>query len=173
MRMFIALCFSSTALQKIHHIQKELLRHGVQGRFSPVENLHLTLAFLGNQKDLSSVDNAIKTMETDAEPFLLKGDSISTFSFSRSSTIVLTPQKNKSLEVLVRDLRASLKKNHIYFDPKPFLSHITLVRQAVLQSLPELDLNDLQEEITSFCLMSSELKPGKNPVYTILKRYPL
>ena len=63
MRLFIALPAPEHVRQALEETQAALKKAGVRGRFTPPENLHLTLAFLGNVADPAPAIEA-----TDAEP---------------------------------------------------------------------------------------------------------
>ena len=52
MRLFIAIMLPEEAGKKILKFADALKRKGVTGRFVPLENLHLTLAFIGEYNDL-------------------------------------------------------------------------------------------------------------------------
>jgi len=47
MRLFVALKLSEPVLDRLSKTTRELKTHAVSGRFSHRENLHLTLAFIG------------------------------------------------------------------------------------------------------------------------------
>ena len=47
MRLFIAIRFDNKILDALTRYREELKKLGVTGRFTPRENLHLTLAFIG------------------------------------------------------------------------------------------------------------------------------
>ena len=51
MRLFIAINFDENMLDALTEIQDDLRRCGVKGHYTPRENLHMTLAFLGENDD--------------------------------------------------------------------------------------------------------------------------
>ena len=51
MRLFIAIDFDKNMRKALKMIQEDMRSFGLQGRFSPIENLHLTLAFVGEYSD--------------------------------------------------------------------------------------------------------------------------
>ena len=59
MRLFIAIQFSPEILDALVGVQSELKSFDVRGRYSPPENLHLTLAFIGEYGD---PDRVLETM---------------------------------------------------------------------------------------------------------------
>ena len=69
MRLFIAVRFSNHIQKSLQQTMADLRRQGVRGNFSRVENLHLTLAFLGEVQDPEPVCEAINAAA--AAPFSL------------------------------------------------------------------------------------------------------
>ena len=47
MRLFVAIEFESDIIESLKRVQSDLKRCGLKGRFTKEENLHLTLAFIG------------------------------------------------------------------------------------------------------------------------------
>jgi len=60
MRLFIAINFSSETKKQLMALCDELRKTSIQGRFSLQENLHLTLAFIGeySSKQVSTINLA-------------------------------------------------------------------------------------------------------------------
>ena len=50
MRLFIAIPFSEEFKGELIRVQNEMRANGVRGNFSRAENLHVTVAFLGEVK---------------------------------------------------------------------------------------------------------------------------
>ena len=59
MRLFIAIRLSDDMRHALIRAQNELYDRGVRGRFTAEENLHLTLAFLGEVPDAEPVLDAL------------------------------------------------------------------------------------------------------------------
>ena len=51
MRLFIAITFTEDMLDALSEIQDDLRRSDVRGSYTPRENLHMTLAFIGEYDD--------------------------------------------------------------------------------------------------------------------------
>lgn len=51
MRLFIALRFDEDTVDKLLRLQEEMRDGGIEGRFAPRENIHLTLLFIGEYKN--------------------------------------------------------------------------------------------------------------------------
>ena len=59
MRLFIAIEFDEEILQALTNLQSEWKVLGVRGNFTPVQNLHLTLAFIGEYGNPNAVLEAM------------------------------------------------------------------------------------------------------------------
>lgn len=80
MRMFIALCFDRQVRRQIRDVQKRLGALARRGALTPEENLHLTLAFLGEVPEarLGAVQEAMEAV--DMVPLTLTFDRLGRFS---------------------------------------------------------------------------------------------
>ncbi|MBQ6297630.1 MAG: RNA 2',3'-cyclic phosphodiesterase [Selenomonadaceae bacterium] len=152
MRLFIAIEFDEEILQALTKLQSDWKVLGVCGNFTPVQNLHLTLAFIGeygNPNFISEVMNSVPF-----KSFSINLDGIGTFRDIFWAGIAA----NDELSNYVRRLRRALAENNIPYDRKKFSPHITLVRRAEFnRSIEELLKNppNGEMEVKSVSLMSS------------------
>ena len=152
MRLFIAIEFDEEILQALTKLQSEWKVSGVRGNFTPVQNLHLTLAFIGEYGNPNAVLEAMNSISFD--PFSINLDGIGTFRDIYWAGIAA----NDALSNYVRRLRRALAENNIPYDRKRFSPHITLVRRAEFnRSIEELLKNppNGEMEVKSVVLMSS------------------
>ena len=70
MRLFIAIQPDKEFRSALRAVQNELRRRGVEGNYTRVENLHLTLAFIGEYPDPNAVLEAMEKVSFD--PFTLR-----------------------------------------------------------------------------------------------------
>ena len=63
MRLFVAIQLSDEMKTSLTGMMHELKKAGVKGSFVPTNNLHLTLAFIGETKDTPLVKDALKTVQ--------------------------------------------------------------------------------------------------------------
>lgn len=79
MRLFIAINFNNDTLSQLFALRDELQSKSERGRFSLPENLHLTLAFLGecDGKQTAAVKSVIDAVSF--EPFDISVDSVGRF----------------------------------------------------------------------------------------------
>lgn len=124
MRLFIAIRLSDEMTSELCRIQQKMRNLGITGRYSPPDNLHLTLAFIGDHDDPEIVMNAIS--EAVFTPFEICLGRNGCFGNICWTGIC----RNARLVRLVKDIRGTLRRNGIPFDGKDFRPHITLLRKA-------------------------------------------
>lgn len=157
MRLFIAIEFNEEILQALTNLQSEWKVLGLRGNITPVENLHLTLAFIGEYGNPTAVLEAMNSVPFSA--FNVRLDGIGNFRDIYWAGIA----ENVALANYVRRLRKALAEHDVPFDRKKFSPHITLVRRAEFNgSMEELLKNPPsgEMEVKTVSLMSSTR--GKN-----------
>ncbi len=164
MRLFIAIELSGPLRDLVQDIQRDCRRQGVDGSFSPRENLHLTLAFIGEHPDPGAVLEAMEGVSF--EPFEITMDRTGRFDgvwwagFSKSA----------ALEALARRLRRSLAAAGVPFDAKKFRAHVTFLRRPVTARedvLPELELSPRSMTVDRIVLMRSD-RGKRGMIYTVI-----
>ena len=70
MRLFIAILLDKNVRDGLRGMQNELRRRGVEGNYTRAENLHLTLAFIGEYPNPDAVLDAMALARF--EPFALR-----------------------------------------------------------------------------------------------------
>lgn len=126
MRLFIAINFDEETKKNILSVQGHLKEKG-RGRFTSPQNLHLTLAFLGDV-DEGDVPKVMAAMDEVNVPALgLSFDRIGCFRRDEELWWIGL-KETPELMRLQRDLIASLRAAGLRPDVKPFRPHITLAR---------------------------------------------
>ena len=157
LRLFFALRPDEGVRAQLAHWSREL--HAVcGGRPTREENLHLTLAFLGNVEDarVAEVERAadevaprVLTLVLD-RPGYWKHNRIA---WAGASTVPA------GLDAFVAELRSALARSYIGFDPKGFVSHVTLLRDArEPKAMPA--LAPIEWRLAGFALVQSVSSPG-------------
>ena len=77
MRLFIAVNLSPEMKNALTDAQRTMYDRGVRGRFTPEENLHLTLAFIGEYPSADAVMDALSTVTF--TPFEIRLDGVGRF----------------------------------------------------------------------------------------------
>ena len=129
MRLFIAIRLDRHIRDGLESIQLYLRDNGIKGNFTKIENLHLTLAFIGEYPDPEYVLDAMRQISF--QPFELALDGFGAFG---DLYWVGIRADNQKLENCVKRLRRTLSENAIPFDRKKFVPHITLIRRACFDS---------------------------------------
>jgi 2'-5' RNA ligase len=120
------------------------------GRAMPVENIHLTLAFLGEADPAKA---AIPAGRIHAKPFAFPVDH---GGYWRHNKIVWAGprQMPRELGELAASLQTELVKEGFSLEKRPFAAHVTLVRKAKpVSSLP--DLPRVDWPVREFALVQS------------------
>ena len=122
MRLFIAIQLDDAMRGALIDMQREMRRQNVQGNYAPPENLHLTLAFIGDYPD----PEAVLEVLPDFAPIELRLSGVGAFGDLWWAGLA----RSDALDDYVRRLRRALADAAIPFDRKRFSPHITLVRRA-------------------------------------------
>ncbi len=123
MRLFVAIELSEEMKKGLLDVQGQFRRLGVQGNYTRPENLHLTLAFIGEYPEPDKVLEAMASLSFYPMELRLRGLG----SFGELWWAGL--EERGDLSRLVSQLRRALAQAGIPFDKKKFLPHITLVRK--------------------------------------------
>lgn len=172
MRCFISLEIPEGALKKIKEIQEKLPEF--IGKKTELDNLHLTLKFIG-EIDEDKVEEVKKRLnEMKFEKFEVEIDSIGFFSekFIRIIWLHLV-----NCDKLQKEIDEKLS---LIFEPEQrFMSHLTIARvkkvdnkKEFLEQLKNLKIPKIKFLVEEFSLIKSELFE-KGPEYTVLGNYKL
>ena len=148
MRLFISIQLNDEMKHALRRIQHAMQSQGVQGNFTREENLHLTLAFIGEYPDPEDVLDVMEQIEF--EPFDIRLDGVGSFgslwwagidSVGEDEFEIDAEQGdsdtqgcNDALKALAKHLRRGLADAGIPFDRKKFSPHITLVRKPQMRN---------------------------------------
>ena len=167
MRLFIAISLEGAIKDSLLHLQEYWYQLGVRGHFVPSENLHLTLAFIGEYGNPDDVMDAVSTVSF--QPFTIQLNGAGNFHDAYWAGI--TP--NESLSGCVRKIHHALAERDIPYDRKKFAPHITLIRKGespfsmdkLLENLPTSTM-----DVSEISLMRSDR--GKNGmIYTPISNF--
>jgi 2'-5' RNA ligase len=158
MRLFIAINFNVDTRKRLIALREELRGKAVRGNFSRDENLHLTLAFIGevSPKMLDKIKAIMDTVTF--EPFGVAIDHFGTF--SRGTLWWAGLREDKPLMLLQRETEHKLALCGFEMDSRDYHPHITLGREVVTDARPW-EIESFGEAVDSFELMQSERVGGK------------
>ena len=175
MRVFIAIRFTQAFKEPIFEAQDALRDNGVRGNFTLPENLHLTLAFIGETDRVNDIKAAVK--EVVFEPFEIKTGRLGCFNGrskviwlgidgEKKLVIWLGIDGEKKLKAITAELRKNLDIRGIDYAKGRFQPHITLVRQPSDMPL-DIDIESANMTVKEISVMKSERISGRL-VYTAL-----
>lgn len=167
-RLFLALWPDDATRDGLNRTGKWLHQHW-GGRRMRADTLHLTLAFLGStpakQRDaLIAGADSIR-----AEAFELILDQSGYWPHNRIGWLGCA-QPAAPLADLADSLRDMLRKTSVAFDSKPFVQHVTLLRNTPGGSMPA--CTPVVCLVRDFVLVASRTEAA-SPHYDIVKRWPL
>lgn len=155
MRLFIAIQLSEDMKRALTACMNDLKKQGVTGNYVPAQNLHLTLAFIGEYDKPERIKDAINSIPL---PRLrLKLSEKGKFGDLLWAGI----QENQKLNTYVKDLRAALKEAGIPYAHDKFIPHITLIRKSASKETYQVHLRKVEMNVERVVLMKSERKNGK------------
>lgn len=155
MRLFIAIQLSDEIKKALVACMHDLKKQGVEGNYVPAQNLHLTLAFIGEYDDPAKVRKVIGSVPLPQIRLSISGKG------NFGNLLWAGVKGNQKLKTYVKDLRAALKEAQIPFDDNKFIPHITLIRKTVAKKPYEVHLSKAEMTVEKVSLMKSEMKNGK------------
>jgi 2'-5' RNA ligase len=165
MRLFVAINFNSDTRKRLIALRDELRSCSKSGNFSQDDNLHLTLAFIGEVSP-KKVDKIKAIMDTVTfDPFPVSIDRLGTF--SRGTLWWAGLREDKPLMWLQREVEHKLALCGFEMDGRDYHPHVTIGREVVTGAKPwQIPL--FGEIVSKFDLMKSERIGGKltyTPIY--------
>ena len=160
MRLFIAIQLSEKMKDALIEAQNSYYDHGVRGNYTPEENLHLTLAFIGEYPAAEPVLEALS--ELNFKPFEITLEGLGCFDELRWAGV----RECVPLEILAKKVRRSLAEHGIPFDRKRFSPHITLIRKPS-GKLPATRIQPVSMTVDAFSLLRSD-RGKRGMIYTEL-----
>jgi len=174
LRTFIAIDFPSDIIKEIARIQEIISKKPFTGKLIELENLHLTLKFLGevNETLLTKTKQALSTIKF---PTLnLQLNHVGTFNYKNKPKIVWI-KVTGNIFALQKKIDESLKD--LIPTEKRFMSHLTIARIKYVKDklgftdyISKIKLKKIKFQVNSFKLKSSDLQ-AQGPIYTTLKTY--
>jgi 2'-5' RNA ligase len=175
-RAFIAVEFSDEVIKEIARVQGLLEKTKFMGKLTELENLHLTLKFLGeiNEETLGKAKEKLKEIRFDK--MKLKLGKIGTFSIHGDPSIIWIKVEGAGLYELQKKIDESLKG--LFASEERFMGHLTIARvkyvkdkKNFLDKIGAIHVEPIAFDCLNFKLKESELK-AIGPVYTDLEEYP-
>ena len=160
MRLFTAINLTPDIKQTLKYVQDSCLSNGVRGNYIPEENLHLTLAFIGDYPDPDHILEVMEIIRSDS--FSITIDGLGNFDDIWWAGL----HPSQMLTKTVSRLRKAFSDYQIPYDRRKFAPHITLIRKADIQNaIPVFPIKPITMNVDHLSLMRSDR--GKNQmIYT-------
>lgn len=184
MRLFIGIQFKKEINDSIGTIINQLKANKVKGNYTRYENLHITLLFIGETKELEAIIKAIQEVivKWRRGTLCLSFDGFDSFKRREGELLYIKVKGDENLEYLHQVILNRLKKEGLSLDEKELKPHITLARRLVFDKkkgnreelLARLSNSLITSpiEINSISLLKSERIDGLL-TYTPIKTYNL
>ena len=122
MRLFVAIDFSPEVVEVLLRAANVLRRQGM-GNFTRRENLHLTLAFLGETERVEAASDAVMSVKADTFPLTL--EKLGHFRDLYWAGV----RPSTALTALQRQVAQALTDRGFTLEDRPFRPHLTLCRE--------------------------------------------
>jgi RNA 2',3'-cyclic 3'-phosphodiesterase len=166
-RLFFAVWPDEAAAKSLHEAAREAhVQCG--GRLMRRETLHLTLAFLGEIPAGRWIDATAAAAGIAVAPFTVTVDRIEYWKHNR---ILWAGGESEPLTALASSLQTGLRAAGFQLETRPFVAHMTLLRDARCPTSPPLAA-PITWPVTEFSLVESKL-PAAGPQYEVVGRWPL
>jgi 2'-5' RNA ligase len=184
MRLFVAWVASPAAVQDLRNAlsTQQVRDAGAAIRWSPAEDWHVTLAFLGeiDPERLPAVVRATATAARAGAPFTAALVGAGCFPRAGRATTVwagIDTAGTVASTDLADRLRDALEVNRFAVDERAFRAHLTLGRCRPTDLRPAVDMlaeyRGPRFDVTEITVFQSHLGRAARPRYEPLARYPL
>ena len=172
-RVFICVTFPDEVINEIARLQESLLGWKFQGKMTELENIHVTLKFLG-EIDVERVEKVRKLLrEVKFDFFQARLSEIGTFSFRGMPRIVWVKVGGEGIFQLQKKIDDVLKG--FFVAEKRFMSHLTLARVKYVDDkerfkkyVKKISVKNVRFTLDRFFLKKS-LLGRMGPVYSVLE----
>lgn len=166
-RLFFALWPDQQTREKIAAFNQTIVVPGIKK--IKVENLHVTLLFLGNTDAPSEMMLRLLAGEISGQSFIVQ---FSQLDYWRKPKILCltTPFYDTQLALLVDSLTAIATQCNISTETRVYQPHITLARKA--HSLIDIEVCPIEWQADSFCLLESR-STTDGVRYQVMQRWEL
>jgi 2'-5' RNA ligase len=183
LRCFIALDISEPIRRDVSEIIDRLKKHDADVKWVPVNNIHLTVKFLGNTPDdvLSKIRDCLFSVVLSYNPFYIRIYATGVFPNRRYPKVIWIGVGDseilKNLHIDIENAMGSLgfKKETRIFNPHLTIGRVRS-RRGILNLVDELDSYQGKEfgniHVKTIKLMKSELNP-QGAKYSCLYEIPL
>lgn len=149
MRLFIAVNLGDAMKEALVATQNEMYDQGIRGNFTSRDNMHLTLAFIGEYPDKYYVMEALSGVSF--TPFSIALQGMGCFRDLWWAGM----EDSSPLAAVAGRIRRVLAERDIPFDRKRFSPHVTLIRRAT-GTMPGIQVEKVSMTVDHISLMRSD-----------------
>lgn len=166
-RLFIALPIPSAANHSLDKYCRQLDEHYESSRirYTPVNNRHLTLAFLGQLGPTQVIDATEVVQRIQHTPIHLRLTAIERFPDAQSRIITALPEPSSPLSSLHHQLQQALEQRGFPGTTRPFRPHVTLARMKYNNEHLAIALNPPIEIMVSEVILYESQRIDTNNAY--------
>jgi|SRR5690625_578864 len=141
MRLFIAIDINSKRKEEFRNIQRDILLHSRNSRVIDMDNLHLTLKFLGEvDKDkYKNIKSVLYNLNTEINTIDLEVSTLGSFIREDNELIWVGIENNRKLKKLQIALEEEFEKIGFKRENRKFKPHITIAKNVVWKDNFRLD----------------------------------
>ncbi len=155
MRVFIGIPLDAAAQRRLAEVQRELSKTAA-GRWTPPENLHITLRFIGETRALGELSSALERASLGFAPFTVSISGLGSFARQgRSLVFAKVMDAERKLDFLHESLESALGDVGFGRESRAFKPHITLGRDIELSAPPALEFQAIPLRVSEAVLFES------------------
>jgi RNA 2',3'-cyclic 3'-phosphodiesterase len=174
-RLFICITFNDEVTKEVARIQELLGKKIFVGKMTELENLHLTLKFLGEINGEKKEFVKKKLNDVKFNNFECKMDALGIFHINKNPRVAWVKLAGVGIWALQKKIDDALKE---MFKPEErFMSHMAVSRIKYVKDkvgfeehIKSIHAKAIRFKIDKFKLMKSDLM-SSGPVYTLLEEY--
>lgn len=173
MRLFVAILLDDPVKTGLCRAIDALKGQAMSGNFTRRENLHLTLAFLGETSRVEQAKQAVDAVS--AGPFALRLAGFGRFERRGGDICWMGIRRCPELEELHRQLTGALRTAGFALEERAFRPHLTLGREVLFagpfpRGALEQAVPPLEQAVAEIHLMKSERIGGRLTYTSIFRR---
>ena len=153
-RLFVSINFNDEIKAELAGAIAQLRQISSSGNFSLIDNLHLTLAFIGETERISDVKRIIDSVSFPRFDITLGAPGV----FRRDGGDIrwVGIEKNPSLSALANEISQKLISEGFDIDTRDFKPHITIARQVVCPRQSAIKVDPIRMTADRISLMRSD-----------------
>ncbi|SHO50819.1 RNA 2',3'-cyclic phosphodiesterase [Anaerocolumna xylanovorans] len=133
-RLFVAIDFGEEEKEKLYNYGMTVRENSVKGNFTHKENLHLTLAFIGETRRRKEAEEALKdgVIKSRITPFAIETEKLGRFKSRGGDILWVGLKESPELICLHEKITESLRRKDFNIEEQQLKAHLTVGRGVVL-----------------------------------------